>query len=67
MTQEYCHNCGYPLSAKNVELAAEDAALPQDALTFFCPTYGAQEGKRYETCRGYSAEDRPLPAYWRAN
>lgn len=59
MKRETCSNCGWELTEKNVELACEDAGVPQDELTFCCPTYTDEKG-----CLGYCAPDRELPAYW---
>lgn len=70
MHKEHCHCCGFPLTEENVRLAVEDAGVPQDELTFCCPSYAEQkdeDGKRYEACQGYATADRDVPAYWRTN
>ncbi len=59
MDKERCCNCGGELTEENIKLAVEDAGLPQDELTFCCPTYTDQGG-----CMGFCNEDRDKPAYW---
>jgi hypothetical protein len=59
MQKETCCNCGAELSDENIKLACEDAGLPQDELSFCCPSYSDQQG-----CQGYCKADRNLPAYW---
>ena len=59
MKQEYCNNCEFPLTETNVRLATEDAGLPQDELTFYCPSYVDRVG-----CLGAYPTEDTLPAYW---
>lgn len=60
-----CSNCGWNLSEENIRLAIEDySSSPlseeeMDHLSFCCPSYSDEEG-----CKGYSRDDRALPAYW---
>jgi len=60
--KEHCSNCGQELTEENIQLALEDAGLPQDELRFFCPRYSDEKG-----CPGYSQKDEKKEAYWSTN
>lgn len=60
--RQNCNNCGFPLTHENIRLAVEDAGLPEDELTFCCPSYLEESG-----CTGTAREDANKPAYWRTN
>lgn len=68
-----CNNCGHHLSkdnivksledygAYNAEDMYEDNTIEDEAgVVFCCPSFTWEEG-----CKGYSKDDRELPAYWR--
>lgn len=46
MAKEICNNCGQELSEENIRLACEDAGMPQEELSFCCPSYGNQPAFR---------------------
>ena len=46
MEKEFCNNCGQELTEENIRLACEAAGLPQEELSFCCPSYG-----RHTACR----------------